>query len=958
MRALSLVPALGALAVAPLLAQEPPEPKPQLPATSPGATAQAPPVFGVGVDVVAVDASVVDRDGRPITGLSPDDFRVEVDGKPRRLVSVEYVGRELETPAPARARQDRPPHFSSNEGAPKGRLVLLLVDRGNIGRGGGRQVLKSAERFLDSLGPADRVGLAFIPGPGPGIEFTADLDEVRRGLKGVVGTANRAGHVVPLAEAIAKFEGTDAMRWQEFLVSQCGGFMREGPVVADSPDQGTPFAVAQLQACQRTMEVDATVVYRDYRERSLASQAALRTTFQSLRSIDGPKTVVLISEGLGTESPGEVRDLGVAASQAQATLFVVLLDTSSADASVAYSALASQEDREKESAGLYDLAAQARGTVLRAIGTGEAAFQRIARELMGFYLLGFEPEGGDRDGKGHAVRVTVSRPNTTVRARALLAIPLAPPSPEEALTTALRSPLPARELPVQVATYALSAAAGGKVRVLISARTRPTSRPVSIGYAVFSPAGKVAASRAYHGLAGGTDEWLEFTGEAVVDAAAYTLRLVAVDASGRRGSVEHGVKAALVDAGGLQVSDLVLSPASDGSAVRPAVDTEISSGGLSAFLEVGSGNAGRLAQAGVAIELAESADSPALLRVPVALPPPGEQGTRAARIEVAAGLLPPGEYTARAQVSIEGKEVGVVSRPFRIVPLRAGEKPPSAPLARLLVQAPPFDRAALLAPEVLGPLADEVVAAVRGPAPPGLSAAVEEARQGRPEAILDRLGAEGREDARVEFLRGVSYYARGNLPAALTQLQAAQRRSSELFPAAVYLGACYAAGGKDLDAIGAWQTALIGESASPALYGLLGDALLRAKEERQAVEILAEGLGAFPDDPGLRGRLGVAYAMAGDRDEALPILTAWVEKNPDDTRALFATLALLFEGFSREATGAAPLEERQRLVRFAKAYVEGKGPNSEVVGCWLKYLESRDADRSGPAARANDPGRS
>jgi tetratricopeptide (TPR) repeat protein len=324
---------------------------------------------------------------------------------------------------------------------------------------------------------------------------------------------------------------------------------------------------------------------------------------------------------------------------------------------------------------------------------------------------------------------------------------------------------------------------------------------------------------------------------------------------------------------------------------------------------------------------------------------------------VAAGLLPPGDYTARAEVSVEGRPVAVVTRPFRVGPARPGESGPSAPLARLLVEAPPFERAELLKPEVLGPLAAAVLAAVPGPSPAGVASAIEEARLGRPEAMLDRLGGAGKEDARVAFLRGVSFYARGNLAAALTQLQAAQQRSSELFPAAVYMGACYAAAGKDLDAIGAWQTALIGESASPTLYALLADALLRVKDARGAVEMLEEGLAAFPDDPGLRRRLGIAHAMAGDREDALPILSAWVEKNPNDTAALLATLALLFDGFSRESAGTAMAGDRQRLVRFAKTYVDGKGPNREVVERWLRYLESRDADRSGgPAVRGNDPG--
>lgn len=906
------------------------------------ASGQAPPVFRAGVDVVAVDASVVDAEGRPVLGLGPTDFRVEVDGKPRAILSVEYVGRDLEPPA---AVASPPAHFSTNENTPMGRLVLLIVDRGNIGRGAGRTVLKSADRFLGTLAPADRVGLVFVPGPGSGIEFTADVEEVRRGLGRAVGTADRAGHKVPLAEAVAKIQLNDRMRWEQFLTLQCGGALPQGAMIApSSADETVPFALLKLQGCQREFEADALRVYQEYLERSLATQAALRATFESLQRIEGPKTVVLISEGLGTESPAEVRDLALAASAAHVTLFVVLLDTSSADASVQYSAVATHESRELEAGGLHDLAGQARGAVLRAVGSGDHAFERISRELMGYYLLGFEPEAGDRDGRGHAVKVAVSRQRVTVRARGLLTIPTAPPPPLQLLAAGLRSPLVDRGLPIRASSFALPGAEPGKVRVLVAAQVGRASRPASVGFALSRPDGKVVASRAYEGVQGGEGDWLEFTTEATVDPANYTLRLAVVDASGRHASVEHTVKAALVDAGGLQVSDLVLAPAAGGAAVRPAVDTEISGGGLSAFVEIGSKLAERLGQAGVSIELADSAEAPALLAVPVELRP-AEHGTRAAQIDVAAGLLPPGDYTARARVSVQGQAVAVVSRPFRIVPLRAGERPPSAPLARLLVEAPTFDRAELLRPEVLGPLVDVVRAAARGPAPAGVDAAVAEARRGRPEAMLDQLGASGKEDARVAFLRGVSYYARGNLQAALTQLQTALRVSSDLFPAAVYIGACYAAAGKDVDAIGAWQTALIGEGAGPTLYALLSDALVRAKQEKEAVDILGEGLAAFPGDAALRARLGVAHAMAGDREQALPILTSWVEAHPEDTRALFATLALLFEGFSRQAAGAAPAEERQRLLRFARTYANGKGPNREVVARWLRYLESREGGR-------------
>jgi VWFA-related protein len=910
------------------------------PPTLPAQPPPSPPVFGVAVGVVAIDAGVVDAQGQPVLGLEPADFQVQVDGKPRTVVSVEYVGRDVEPAAPPSARVE---HFSSNESAPRGRLVLLVVDRGNIGRGHGRNVLRAAERFLDRLAPGDHVGLVVTPGPGPGIEFTAHVGDVRRALKGVVGMADRGGHRVPLAEALARVKTNDMIRWDQFVVLRCGGSLPQGGKIAvGEGDEAVPFRLYQLANCQRDLEQDAQQVYQEYRERSLSTQAALRGTLGTLERIEGPKTVVLISEGLGTESPGEVRDLGVLASRAQVTLFVVLLDTSSADASFDYSALATQEDREAEAAGLYDLAGQTRGAVLRVVGSPEAAFQRISSELAGYYLLGVAPEPADRDGRGHEVRVRVSRPGALVRARGLLEIPSQPPTPELLLAAALRSPLVDRGLPVQATAFALREAASDKVRLLIAARVGRAARPVSIGFALSNAAGKVAASRAYQGIAGGDGEWVDFTAEAVVPVDAYTLRLAVVDGAGRRGSVEHPVKAALVAAGGLEISDLVLAPFSSGGPVRPAVDLEVEGGGLSALVEFGGRDAARVASASIAFELAEAADGPPLLRVPVDVEPAGKDGTRSGRVVLASGLLPPGGYTARAEVSVDGKAVAVVTRPFRIAPPRPGAPPSRAPLASLLVDPRPFDRQELLAPEVLSPLVDRALAIVPGPAAAGVLAAAEDARQGRPESVIDRLG-DGREkdDARAAFLRGISFYARGNLPAALTQLQGALRQNSELFPAAVYMGACYAASGKDLDAIGAWQTALIGDTGSPVLYGLLSDALLRVKEAEQAVEILSEGLTAFPGDPALRRRLGMAHAMAGQGDEALPLLTAWVDANPGDTQALFATLALLFEGFSREAAGAAAAEERERLARYAKAYVDGGGPNREVVERWLKYLRER-----------------
>jgi hypothetical protein len=49
---------------------------------------QQPPVFRAGVDVVQVEASILDKDRRPVRGLTKADFQVFEDRKPQEIVDV------------------------------------------------------------------------------------------------------------------------------------------------------------------------------------------------------------------------------------------------------------------------------------------------------------------------------------------------------------------------------------------------------------------------------------------------------------------------------------------------------------------------------------------------------------------------------------------------------------------------------------------------------------------------------------------------------------------------------------------------------------------------------------------------------------------------------------------------------------------------------------------------------
>jgi len=81
-----------------------------------GLTAQTParpPVFHVETALMQVEVQVTDRQGRPVEGLTKDDFTLTENGKPQRISFAEYIatpGQALPSPmgAPAPAPAPAP----------------------------------------------------------------------------------------------------------------------------------------------------------------------------------------------------------------------------------------------------------------------------------------------------------------------------------------------------------------------------------------------------------------------------------------------------------------------------------------------------------------------------------------------------------------------------------------------------------------------------------------------------------------------------------------------------------------------------------------------------------------------------------------------------------------------------------------------------------------------------------
>jgi VWFA-related protein len=639
-------------------------------ATGPAALGQTPqsPVFRGGVTLVTVDVTVLDRDGKPVPGLTAGDFEVKLDGHLQPVRAVDYE--ETATRAAPAAVNTAPRRETTNAVPPPDpRLFVILVDDLSIPATRDKDLFQAVSRFVGDLPANDVVGFTTSSGATT-VNPTRDRAAVEAGLRRLSGQLVDPRSLPPdvpvgLDEAV-EIKAGDQTLLQHVIARDC-----RGPVATKT--NNCPDDVQQKVRQMAPLVSDTT-------ERQVLSYLAV---INAMRHARGQRFLVLLTDGLLVATRGKDQaDMlePIARAAAAAGVHLSVLFASPDTASAAWRSPADGEMQRADGLalmqGIETVADMTGGNFWRVMGQPDRFFGFVALATSGVYHLGIEAPAGSPPGRDFTLAARVKRSGLTVHANrvAVLPAPAVVVPVDEQLQTAVAKGAPNYGVPVAVATVvrrgetAAAIEVGANVEVPASA-----PGPLTVMFGLLDAAKTLRTGRkTIEAPAGGGAYRVSLS--LPVAPGSYRLRFAVADATGQVGSIDMPVDAELAHVGPFLTSDVMTSwIGADGKPQFLALEAvPASATAINAFLELYAGSDAPI-PTDVRVEWILLGDAVA----PVAdqnVVPARADDRLTAQTQFALGPLAPGIYTIKATVLVAGQAVGTVSTTIR-KPTPTAERP-------------------------------------------------------------------------------------------------------------------------------------------------------------------------------------------------------------------------------------------------------------------------------------------
>jgi VWFA-related protein len=400
------------------------------------------PSFPAGVEVVTVDAVVLDGDGEPVAGLTRDDFVVTEDGRPQEIVGFEAFGAAEKLPATPGITAEAPGPAALR---PAGRAFAILVDDLRLAPSRAAAARQAAATFFErSLRDGDEVTLGTTSGSA---WWAARLPEGRGDLEAVLARVSGL-YVEPTSlDRMSEYEAywinahesgpphaPPVLDRPGFTRSQASQGAESGDATGFSVKERVKqrwkdFGLCSATSCDSLVRDRAADFDTQRQARARAALTAVRRSVEAMSAVRGRKALLLFGETMVDDSTSDRRAVVAAAREANTAIYFVDVRGLAAlpGGGSAADAEAGTEARTRAQIGLETAALETAGGVFLAEETGGFAVRntndfaagaaRIAEESRVFYLLGFYAPDGKATQKWRKLRVEVKRAGLRVRAR-------------------------------------------------------------------------------------------------------------------------------------------------------------------------------------------------------------------------------------------------------------------------------------------------------------------------------------------------------------------------------------------------------------------------------------------------------------------------------------------------------------------------------------------------------------
>ncbi len=406
------------------------------------------------VSAILVDVVVRDRQGKPVAGLTAEDFEITEDGVVQTLGSLTPVFKSAPEPAGTaqRAAAEKaapaPPAgpvaaaTTAAEAAQEAPEVIALVfDRLTAD---GRALAHTASmKYLGAAKGASRhyMGVFAIDVTLTPLQpFTRDVALIRQAVDQFA--KHSSSQYGSYAESRRGSQGQAEAATNALNAAQAANSGGPGST-------GAGFAAAAVQEAmaqsQNQMAQTFEALERD--QAGYASANALMSVVTGMRALPGRKSIVFFSEGLAIPPNVQERFLSVIAAANRANVSIYPMDAMGlrTDSSISQTrdemmsaartrlnrnpmretnqamsaAMERNEDllRMDPHAGLGQLAEETGGFLIANTNDLRAGFERIETDMRNYYLLTYVPSNDEFDGTFREIQVKVKRPGLNVHSR-------------------------------------------------------------------------------------------------------------------------------------------------------------------------------------------------------------------------------------------------------------------------------------------------------------------------------------------------------------------------------------------------------------------------------------------------------------------------------------------------------------------------------------------------------------